>query len=398
MNIDAAPSDLARLRQAVLDDPRAQARLDRFDTVDAFVPQALGLAQAAGIALGEAQLRAALADDPLGLSRYSGDPPTGAHPPPGWLPIRIAPLYGQWCVDWAYFAARLLRESFFENSVSLALQRPLNRLARHRTRLIDLPACAERLEAPAPSGFIFHMSRCGSTLVAQMLAADPRHLAISEAAPLDRALLLHARAPAALGDDIVRATIAALTHRRDGLAQRAFVKLDSWHVLALPLLRRLYPDVPWIFVYREPVEVLASQALDRGLQMQPQAVPPALFGLGEEDQWPLDDYCARVLARTCAAAAEGLALGGGLLVNYRELPDAVPARILPHFGIAADGEMRARMTAVTGRDAKNAGAAFSADEDARRKGASPELRDIAAREIDPVYRRLEALRTAGADR
>ena len=36
-----------------------------------------------------------------------------------------------------------------------------------------------------PTGFIFHLARCGSTLVSQMLAALPEHIVLSEA-PADR--------------------------------------------------------------------------------------------------------------------------------------------------------------------------------------------------------------------
>src|SRR5438874_313448 len=36
-----------------------------------------------------------------------------------------------------------------------------------------------------PSGLIFHMSRCGSTLVSQMLAALPANIVVSEAPPID---------------------------------------------------------------------------------------------------------------------------------------------------------------------------------------------------------------------
>ena len=36
-----------------------------------------------------------------------------------------------------------------------------------------------------PSGFIFHMSRCGSTVISQMLAALAEHVVVSEAGPID---------------------------------------------------------------------------------------------------------------------------------------------------------------------------------------------------------------------
>ena len=38
----------------------------------------------------------------------------------------------------------------------------------------------KELDLPDPSGFIFHLSRCGSTLVSQMLSKDPQNLVLSE--------------------------------------------------------------------------------------------------------------------------------------------------------------------------------------------------------------------------
>ena len=41
--------------------------------------------------------------------------------------------------------------------------------------------------------------------------------------------------------------------------------------------------------------------------------------------------CARVLGAVCQAALDAHAAGGGLLLNYAQLPQAFWTRIAPHF-------------------------------------------------------------------
>jgi len=57
------------------------------------------------------------------------------------------------------------------------------------------------------------------------------------------------------------------------------VKLDSWHTIALPLFRRAFPAVPWVFLYATPVEVMVSQLRMPGLQMLPEGIGPQLYGI-----------------------------------------------------------------------------------------------------------------------
>lgn len=84
--------------------------------------------------------------------------------------------------------------------------------------------------------------------------------------------------------------------------------------------------------------------------------------------------------------------GGGLLVNYRELPEALFATILPHFGVACGEADRAAMTEAARFDAKTPGVAFASDSEAKRMKATEATRAAAARWLDDPYRRLEALR------
>ena len=191
---------------------------------------------------------------------------------------------------------------------------------------------------------------------------------------------------------LLTAMVVALGQRRTAEQVRYFVKLDSWHTLALPLFRRAFPDVPWVFLYREPVAVLASQLRQRGIQTVPEYLPPALFGLDVSDALDSVSYCARVLSRTCEAVVEPIARGDGLLVNYRELPQALWDTILPHFGVTVSAEDRARMAAAAQFDSKAPSFAFSASGDAVHERQSADLGPVAERLIGPVYAQLEALR------
>jgi len=332
-------------------------------------------------------------NDPLGLSRWSA-PRVGGRtvPPRHWLPMHVAAGTNGILVDWTWFGPGRLSAPFFEGSVRRALTRPFARLFRYRTMLDDLVAQAGTCPARAPDGFIFHMSRCGSTLAAQMLAALPHSIVVSEAAPIDAVAQLARSTTDAAGDTAVqalRAIIMTFGRLRAGDERRYVVKLDSWHALALPLFRRAFPDVPWVFLYRDPVEVLVSQMRQRGTQMLPQLFPPRFWGIEDDASRPDEDYCARVLAAICNAAADHAELGRGLVINYRDLPDAVLSAIAPHFGLALSKAERAAMQAAAQRDAKAPSEEFTPDGTAKRREASEAVLRATERHLQDPYHRLK---------
>jgi hypothetical protein len=247
-----------------------------------------------------------------------------------------------------------------------------------------------------PDGFVFHMSRCGSTLVARMLAAVPQHIVVSEAEPLDSIVQLPLLGPGLSEDrhiEALRAMIAALGRDRSGRSRRYFVKLDSWHACALPLFRRAFPETPWIFLHRDPLEVLVSQMRLRGAQTVPGVLPPHVFGFAPgEEALPDVDYVARVLGRICAAVIDFWGLGGGMLVDYRELPDALLDRILPHFGMEPTADERALMQATSRRDAKAPDTQFAADSAHKRRAADDATRAAAERHLATICAGLMAVR------
>lgn len=376
----------------VMGDAVVARRLAAIEDGATFIAEAVRSAQAFGIALSEEALRNAAQPDVLGLARWSDAPLAGSSlPPRDWLPIGVTAAPGAIAVDWARFGAEPLREPFYEELLRRALRLPFNRAMRYRTSLHDLVAQADTMASVAPAGFIFHMSRCGSTLVAQMLAALEDSIVISEAPPLDAVVQLgRTLAP----DDAVRALramIAALGRKRSGGERRYVVKLDCWHTLALPLFRRAFPDVPWVFLYRDPVEVLVSQMRQRGMQMVPQYLPPRFYGIADADATMDEDYCARVLGVICRAVLDHHPTGGGLVLNYSALPDAVSTAILPHFGMTCSEAERESMRQMAQHDAKSPSQLFAGDAEAKRQAATAKTRFAAERHLREVYDGLEAL-------
>jgi hypothetical protein len=379
-------NNFERLAALVFADEAMAAELAALDD-----PAVLAVRAARLVGAGDGCDFDAAGNDPLGLSRWSPPPLTGRTVPPRhWLPIQVNAGVDI-TVDWAWFGPKPLRESFYEDSIRRTLTSPFARLFRYRTTLGDLLAQADAVPSRAPDGFIFHMSRCGSTLVAQMLAALPDSIVVSEAAPIDTVTHL-ARAADDGNSDIavraLRAIVATLGRCRAGDERRYVIKLDSWHALALPLFRRAFPEVPWVFLYRDPIEVLVSQMRQRGTQMLPQMLPPRFYGIDDDALVPDAEYCARVLAAICTAAADNAELGGGLMIDYRELPEAVTSRIMPHFGIAAGAAERAAMAAAAARDAKAPAREFAADGAAKQREASEAVRQAAERHLDEIHRRL----------
>jgi hypothetical protein len=252
-------------------------------------------------------------------------------------------------VDWALVDGRFT-DPFFGQTIDRAMAHPFNAVFACRTGLDALGEVHAAHPGLTPAGFIFHLSRCGSTLVAQMLAAREAVRVLSEPQPLDAVI----RRSDPSGDGrLVREMVSVLG--RPCAGERDYViKVAAWHVFALPLIRRAFPDVPFVFVFREPRAILASQEKIRGAELIPGDVDPAHAGLTAEEaaHMATDEYGARMLAAIARAALRHAASGRWLFVDYAELPDAVERRVLPFFGLSADRTDRERMQRASLRDTK----------------------------------------------
>jgi hypothetical protein len=367
------PSRFERFRRLVLGDRVFFESLRRISDRNAFVEAAIRLSEQENCPLSAEDMMHALQN--AGQSPQNPEDPMSVTDLVGWTPIRFHWELGRASLDWCWLGDTPFTEPFFDQTIEKALLNPATRIFVRRTS-IDVLAIPEWVcPPPGLGGFIFHMSRSGSTLVSQMLAVMPKNLVISEAGVLDGVLHAHLRTPRVSDNqrrEWLRGLVTALAWSRPDTRRHLFIKFDSWHVLDLPLIRRAFPDVPWIFVYRHPHEVMASHA-------RQDAGPMTVDGAARR---------ARVLANFCQSALEQLD-GGSRLIHYRGLPSAVWTDILPHFGLECSAADIEQMRLVAQFDAKNSSVKFRDDSDSKQRALSDEARVAVDRWVMPIYRQLE---------
>lgn len=302
-----------------------------------------------------------------------------------WLPIRIWQDAEEWRVDWCWFGDRKLDQPFFRDAVEDALRLPFNQAFRRETSLAVL--CDWQMPAVEPGAFIYHASRCGSTLIGQMLAQLDEMIVISEPPPLDT--LLRGALDPAVRHAALRGLLAAYGQRRLGCEQSLVIKLDAWNIGELPLLHACFPEVPWLFVYRDPLEIAVSHLRMAGMHMVPGIIGPcALDGEGLTDS--REDYIAQRLGRTLELGLEHCRALNGLPLNYRELPGAMDGHLADFFGL--DVAQRSKALSAAGQHAKQPARAFVADSQDKHREATDLLRDRVAYWTRTPCEALEVLR------
>jgi hypothetical protein len=313
-----------------------------------------------------------------------------------WTPVSLTVERPQPTIDWCDLSGIRFEEPFFGQTVARWTGAEASR-SIIRTTLQELVAL-DTEPSLDPTGFVFHMSRCGSTVLSRLLSTVPGMLVVSEAEPINA--LLEAD-PAEVQDEaqvaVLRLLVRALGRIRFGDERRYVMKLSSWNIRRLSLFRRAFPEVPWVWVYRQPVEVMASILAGAPGWMQLQRFPHRaehLFGLDpfETATMGREEFCARVLASMCEAALGGD--GKALFVEYQEMPAAIWTRVAPFLGLPLSEADIARMGEEGKFYAKDPVKRPFAD-DIRQKREVPGLvRELAARILDPLYVQLQTRRTA----
>ncbi|MFM2480917.1 hypothetical protein [Celerinatantimonas sp. YJH-8] len=311
-----------------------------------------------------------------------------------WYPQTVRYQRNQGRVLWRYLADKRFTEPFFSDTLRTAKAQP-----RWSTwqQLSEIAATLHSVGEP--TGFIFHTSRCGSTLMAQMLARLSSNIVIAEAPVIDMALRANAfepDIPREIRIHRLKTVLSIMGQRRSTSEQRLFIKFDAWNIAEWPLIEQAYPHVPKLFLYREPLAILVSHQRRCGMHMIPQWLKGNPFDQAAEGL-SFHEYGAWVLSALFNAAIGYAAHHPLLCVNYAEIAARADA-IFSFFNMAVNSDEIQAMKSALRYDAKapdiryNHTQAYQTDQ----APITDELRHYAEKWLAKPYQTLEGLKTSTA--
>lgn len=271
-----------------------------------------------------------------------------------WLPAALHHEGDDVRLRWMLFDEQPFREPFFHDDIN----RVKYTFAVNRQRpfvLTALNTLAYTRMQQEPELLVFHVSRCGSTLLTQLLGLDERITTLAEVPLFDELL--------ALPDTHDRRTLlraAAQLLRR--VTDKLVIKCDSWHLLHYDFLRSCFPDTPVVFLYRHPGEVWQSQCKRSGIQ----AIPGYLraeqlpgFSLAGNSAIAAGPYFGKLLELFFEKMKKHAADKNVLLLQYSRdaLSFVLPAAA--HAGITPDASHLEQMKQRAGFNAKKPDEVFN---------------------------------------
>ena len=226
-----------------------------------------------------------------------------------WLPYKLVKESSAPTCEWLYVGEEPFLEPVFDQTINLRKHLPENRdRQEHVTSVSALFEWSQKIEAAEVAGFIFHISRCGSTMVSQLLSLRREHVVLPEVPFFDEVL----RMPQTNGFEnasLFKAALKIYSQKRTGFEKKVFIKTDSWHIMFHKEIREQFPGVPFFLLYRTPAEVISSLNKAVGMHCVPQLIDPKFFGIEEKVVTIQDfyDYPIRVIEKymeTYIAVAE----------------------------------------------------------------------------------------------
>ena len=251
-----------------------------------------------------------------------------------------------------------------------------------------------------PTGFVFHESRVGSTLVANSLAAmDPEaHRVFSESTPINMALQVCADdadgCDMEMAANIFRDVVYLMGRTNSPKEKHLFFKVSSAGTKRMRVMREALPFTPWIFVYRNPVQTMMSHLDPEKIGKNTKHImavctkakrnPPGdliklVADAGRNIREISDiEFCAAHLASLCTSAlAELRESSTGKAVEYDGLVDTLISDIIPnHFGVEMTDEDKQNILEVSKTYSKNKGrkkSKWEEDSEKKEKHASKEI-------------------------
>ncbi|QDT12902.1 hypothetical protein [Planctomycetes bacterium K23_9] len=253
-----------------------------------------------------------------------------------------------------------------------------------------------------PTGFIFHMARCGSTLLANSLANSPHNLVMKEPTLFREASVMRyftdnwTRPPAATEENLrmLRNLVLLMGRQRIALHEDYFLKMTSWNTLFMDFIAQAFPEVPSLFLYRDPSEVLVSLVHKKGpyASLQGTSKATVLTNCPADETAKMSDL-AYYVQMEVNYLTTALRLNSDRLrfLDYRHLTSQNLELILRcGFNYTPEPDQLTLMQNEFGYYSKRGSedVSFQSDQAEKRQLVTPEIRQAAAGKLAELYEGL----------
>ncbi|AZZ94234.1 hypothetical protein EUZ85_27345 [Hahella sp. KA22] len=262
-----------------------------------------------------------------------------------------------------------------------------------------------------PAGLIFHTSRCGSTLVCQMLKQHPRTLVLGEPFLLNQ-IVRHQRLSPSHKVAALRRCVGLWAQWAGETGRRLVIKLSSWNLMHVDLYQRAF-SCPSLCLYRDYLSVLESLLRGTPKWLTADWPPPPLFTGANAELLPDASLLAPQQSEAQSADVKLLGAAAGTYLGFAQamlaaLASDASARVMgyesiagasaalaEHFGLEPYSGLEQDMLAATQRYSKGEStyAARDAKDEIKRLDAQLEQHYPAMRlALQEIYSRLQSHR------
>jgi len=313
-------------------------------------------------------------------------------PGPEWIPVKLNLNSNN--IQWIHIGKRQLTEPFLHQTIEQIKKRQPDT----RIRTTSFQALEAVSETIPPSGFIFHISRCGSTLLSNAIKAISGTIVISEPQPISEALLLLSNSSMQGNSSLVqrehnliRSLVGVYGRPRLDDDKALVIKFSSWNILHIATIRKLWPQVPCVIVVRQPIEVAVSclEQLSGWMRWkkQPDTIK-LLFGWDKDNLSNLSDseFCSKVITEFLKCASSVMTTNCQL-IDYKDLTRDRIVEIIRSFAIEIMPEDTRRIEeslTVYSKD-PNREYLFTNDSDIKQNKATDTLRSDIRQWAQPVF-------------
>ena len=312
----------------------------------------------------------------------------------GFFPVKLEYVGGV-----VFFVLRKLHENIFsEPFFHSALQKlpPPSSAEILFYSLHDIKKETIYIPPITPSGFIYHLSRCGSSIVAQTLSEIHKIRVISEPEIIIK--LVNLKKNKIITNAELEILLITLVHfwgqNNKGDSYRLIIKFSSLATSIYAYIQKIFRETPSIFIIRNPVEIMVSLINNPSFliiefnQLLPMSAIRINISVQELENMSIEEYIALLIRQNLLHITRNYDKNT-LLIDHLEIPDVIEPRIVDHFNLISSFNDRIKIHSRIQYHGEDASKKYENDTQWKLSKVTPAMNDAAEKYVVPAMRQLK---------